>query len=824
MVTQSWLGRWMVVVGVASAITTRLQGGAEDVIPLPRQIKRTDGVLVLSADRPLHVVLSEGRRPAWTIGVSQLATDLKALGVPVKRGRAEGAPALKVGCPGTDPPLAKGWRKFLITPDPKWGPEGYRLQITPKCILIAGNGPAGCFYGLQTLRQMLEPGADGKGARLECVDLCDWPAMKWRGTMFGLQSPDEHARLASYKMNLLNWEVNQTPDYRTIPEFAGGTPMPHYREVAASARRHFINMTMETQSFGHVRWMLEKFPKLRAMPDNTHVLRPLHEPTYALIGRIHAELCPLYDTPIYHAGCDEAWGIEEWAEKQGLDCDEVIGKHIQRLADLLARHGKRTMIWGDYLLKHRRAIKWMRPKDYLVCDWHYAPRKAYPSVDFFVKNGFETLVSPAVVPARPIFPDYARQIPNIRVFIQDGAKRGAVGLLNTNWPVSPMPTECYWYGWACGAEYAWNPTGRSQEAFDRVFFRKVYGLSAEQGRDLFAKLARLGVYHQLERRANQAPEGMLRDLVRTGWQAVAPRLRTAQASQLLAAQEALDKARHAGGPRHAAALGQFQAILDRLEPIPGYLQACRTLGTKIADATEPPGGDQPAPARVRLNDVRRQCQQWLELLRSAPGLSRGKDASALAARILKAIGAPGPSTERQVRATLDVLGLKPEPIAKTVRIQPGPHFRFESEPSKTRPPHARPEGWCHFPRRDAAASWTFDIRHAGRYRILALLRHSAGIWQNDQFVKGGRNAAYVGRYGWKLDGESVKEQWIGQEVNPDADEAFQWAVLADKDLDAGTHVLYAYVTGINHAIVAEIVFTQDPSFVPETKRNDIRLK
>jgi len=781
-------------------------------------------MLVLSADRPLHILSPEGRRSPWAVGVVELTADLKALGVSVKRGRAEGAPALQVGCPSTDPAFAERCRKTQTMPDPKWGPEGYRLRITPERVLIAGNEPAGCFYGLQTLRQMLEPGPDGKGARLECVDICDWPAMKWRGTMFGLESPDEHARLASYKMNLFNWEVNQTPDYRTIPEFAGGTPMSHYREVAASARRLFINMTMETQSFGHVYWMLDKFPKLRALPDNTHVLRPLHEPTYALIGRIYAELCPLYDTPIYHAGCDEAWGIEEWAEKQGLDCDEVIGKHIQRLADLLAKQGKRTMIWGDYLLKHRRAIKWMKPKDYLVCDWHYSPRKEYPSVDFFVKSGFETLVSPSVVPARPIFPDYARQIPNIRVFIQDGVKRGAVGLLNTNWPVSPMPTECYWYGWACGAEYAWNPTGRSQEAFDRVFFRKVYGLSAEQGLDLFAKLARLGVYHPLERRASQAPEAMLRELVRTGGQAVAPRTQPAKTAYLLAAQDVLDKAQHDTGPRHAAALGRFQAILDRLKPIPDYLQACRTLGTKIADATAPPGDGQAAPASVRPNDIRRQCERWLELLRSAPRLSRGKEASALGGRILQVTDTPGQLGEEQARKMLNLLGLKPEPIAKTVRIQPGPHFRFESDPGKTAAPHARREGWCHFPQRDAAASWSFNVRRAGRYRILALLRHSAGIWENDQFVKGGRNAVYVGRYGWKLDGKPIQEQWIGQELNPDADEAFQWAVLADKHLDAGPHTLYAHVTGMNHAIVAEFVFTQDPSFTPETKRTDIKLK
>ncbi len=818
------VGLVVAIAGLGSSVGDAL-AGVRDVIPLPREIKPLDGTMTLDGDKPLRLVLVEGSAVSYALGVRQLVADLKKLGVTVEPGAIGGeGPTLTVGRPSVESKFDGFWRKAQAVPDPKWGREGYRLRITPSQIVVAGNGEAGCFYGLQTVRQMLEPVEGGKGARLECVDVGDWPAMKWRGTMFPLQSPAEHARLASYKMNLLNWEVNQQPDYKTIPEFAGGTPLSHYREVAASARRHFVSMTLETQSFGHVRWMLEKFPKLRALPDDTHVLRPLHAPTYELIGRIYAELCPLYDTPIYHPGCDEAWGIEEWAKGEGLDVDEVIGKHLQHLADLLAKHGKRTMVWGDYLLKHRGAVRWMKPKDFIVCDWHYEPVKRYPSVEFFVSKGFETLVSPAVVPARPIFPDYDRQIPNIRNFIQDGVKRGAVGLLNTNWPVGPMPTECYWYGWICGAEYAWNPTGRTQQEFDEVFFKKVYNVPADEGHRMFRLLAKLDAFHQAEQRAGRPPEELLKEYVQEGMQIAVPEECVQSGisqEEMQALMLSLSPTPTQGGPRLAA----FQSILRRLMPLPKYLGKCRKLADSIAEAISAQREGRAADAAEALFGVRQWAEEWVEFIQASPGLVPGKDALTLARGVIRAVPSPGRDADRQIHALKQLLKVEPKPMAKTLRLKPGTFFQVESGPKAVQPPHGRPEGWCHFRVRGAGASWRFRFRKTGRYRILALLRHSAGLWENDRFVKGGRNAVYVGRYGWQLDGQPIKERWIGEELNPDADEAFQWAVLVEKDFKKGTtHSLSTHVAGINHAIVAEFVITEDADFKPETKRSDIRMK
>ena len=65
-------------------------------------------------------------------------------------------------------------------------PEAYRITITTKTITLAAHSPAGMFYAIQTLRQLMPPAVENShGSRLEipCVDIADQPAFPWRGMM-----------------------------------------------------------------------------------------------------------------------------------------------------------------------------------------------------------------------------------------------------------------------------------------------------------------------------------------------------------------------------------------------------------------------------------------------------------------------------------------------------------------------------------------------------------------------------------------------------------------------------------------------------------------
>src|SRR5580700_1707101 len=90
-----------------------------------------------------------------------------------------GRPFILVG--GFDNPLvreycaAHGLKVSAAQP----GPEGYVLSVTPNAVVIAGSDERGAFYGLQTLRQLVE--SDSPGARIPGVQIRDWPYTKFRG-------------------------------------------------------------------------------------------------------------------------------------------------------------------------------------------------------------------------------------------------------------------------------------------------------------------------------------------------------------------------------------------------------------------------------------------------------------------------------------------------------------------------------------------------------------------------------------------------------------------------------------------------------------------
>src|SRR3990167_2390782 len=67
------------------------------------------------------------------------------------------------------------------------GDEGYELTITPESIVIRAQKPAGVFYGVQTLRQLMpaerklsRPSA-GRPYTVPCLQIEDQPRFAWRG-------------------------------------------------------------------------------------------------------------------------------------------------------------------------------------------------------------------------------------------------------------------------------------------------------------------------------------------------------------------------------------------------------------------------------------------------------------------------------------------------------------------------------------------------------------------------------------------------------------------------------------------------------------------
>jgi hexosaminidase len=113
------------------------------------------------------------------------------------------------------------------TPDSKIGKEGYRLEVTPKSVVISANEPAGLFYGMQTLLQLLPKEIESKTVakatwNIPAVKIMDYPRFGWRGLMLDVSrhffsKEDVKAyidQMARYKFNTFHWHLTDDNGWR----------------------------------------------------------------------------------------------------------------------------------------------------------------------------------------------------------------------------------------------------------------------------------------------------------------------------------------------------------------------------------------------------------------------------------------------------------------------------------------------------------------------------------------------------------------------------------------------------------------------------------
>ncbi|MFD7959546.1 beta-N-acetylhexosaminidase [Streptomyces zaomyceticus] len=110
------------------------------------------------------------------------------------------------------------------------GPEGYRLttENPDAAVVIEGGGPAGVFWGAQTLRQLLGPEAyrrapvSGGDRDLPYVTIEDRPRFGWRGLMLDVSRhfmpKDDVLRyldlLAAHKLNVFHFHLTDDQGWR----------------------------------------------------------------------------------------------------------------------------------------------------------------------------------------------------------------------------------------------------------------------------------------------------------------------------------------------------------------------------------------------------------------------------------------------------------------------------------------------------------------------------------------------------------------------------------------------------------------------------------
>ena len=370
------------------------------------------------------------------------------------------------------------------------GDQGYLLFSDKFHLIVAANTGQGLFYGVQTLRQLLRKD-DGK---LICpaVGIRDWPSMEWRGVQDDISRgpiPTEDfmkgqiRTLAAYKVNMFALYMEHVFDFASqplvAPKEAALTPQ-EIKALVAYAQRRYVTILPEQQTFGHLHHMLkyEIYSEVAERPHG-HVLTPTKEKSYEIIGAMYADLVPLFPGPFLHVGGDETFelGHGQTAARAGeVGLGRVYLEHMQKVSGILQPYHKQLMFWGDIALKYPQLLG-ILPKEMIAVPWDYDPKPSYDSIiKPYREAGLRVIVAPGANNWNQLWPDLDAGFVNIRNFVRDGQKLGAMGMLNTTWnddgeSLYGMAWPALIFGAAAGWQAGESSIDQFKSAYDWAFYR-----------------------------------------------------------------------------------------------------------------------------------------------------------------------------------------------------------------------------------------------------------------------------------------------------------------------------------------------------------------
>lgn len=297
-------------------------------------------------------------------------------------------------------------------------PEGYRLSVNDRQVMISAGSGAGIFYALQSLLQCCHSAVAGERVLVAQLKITDYPRFSWRGMhldvarhFFSVAEVKQYLDyLAAYKFNTFHWhltddqgwriEIKRYPRLTETGAWRNGTLIGHYsdnpqfdsipyggyytqdeiKEVISYAQERFINIVPEIEMPGHVTALLAAYPELScngnaiAVAKNWGVFNDVlcpTEQTISFMKDVLQEVINLFPSSYIHIGGDEC-PKEQWKNSRycqnlirqlGLPDEEALqGYFTQQIADFISEKGRKMIGWDeilhDGLTKNAAIMSW----------------------------------------------------------------------------------------------------------------------------------------------------------------------------------------------------------------------------------------------------------------------------------------------------------------------------------------------------------------------------------------------------------------------------------------------------------------------------------
>lgn len=470
------------------------------LLPTPQRMLPLTGALTLQPDRLIWLADDP---PALLRAGQAVQEALAAVGPRWELTAAYGADASRIGA------------TIHIDPARVPQPEGYHLTIAADQVRIVAHDDAGAFYAAMTLRQLARQVPPGT---LPCLRIEDWPDFPHRGVMHDISRDKVPTMATLYALVdlLAEWKINQlqlytehTFAYRNHREvWEHASPMTGEQMLALDAycRERHIELVPNQTSFGHMhRWLkhprylpLAEAPEGSDMPwggrmEGPFGLCPLEPGSLALLAELYDELLPHFTSRQFNVNCDETFDLGQGKSKQ-VCAERGVGRvyvdFIQQIHDLVRRHERTMLMWGDIIIQHPALIPEL-PADVIVLEWGYEADHPFAADgEKFAQAGIPFYVCPGTSSWNTIAGRTRNALGNLWSAAENGLKYGAIGFLNTDWgdnghwqhlPVSYL-------GFAYGAAVSWAAQPNREldlpRALDLHAFHDVAGVMGRLAYDL----------------------------------------------------------------------------------------------------------------------------------------------------------------------------------------------------------------------------------------------------------------------------------------------------------------------------------------------------
>ena len=268
--------------------------------------------------------------------------------------------------------------RIILDLNPQLPAEAYKLNVSKKQVRIEASRPAGFYYALQTLKQLMPRNvmagvatSDHSQWSLPSVEIEDAPRFEWRGFMLDegrhFFGKDEIKRvidmMAIYKMNRFHWhltedqgwrieikkypKLTETGAWRNSKVLAYGDVKPDgeryggfytqkdIKEIVAYAKKKFIEIIPEIDIPGHSQAAVAAYPEFLACdPENKHevwlqqgistdVINVANPKAMQFAKEVMDELTELFPFNYIHLGGDEC-PTNKWQKND--ECKKLLSE------------------------------------------------------------------------------------------------------------------------------------------------------------------------------------------------------------------------------------------------------------------------------------------------------------------------------------------------------------------------------------------------------------------------------------------------------------------------------------------------------------------